>query len=166
MTRQRITQSDLLQWSIINTATAAEDTTGPSQVNTEPIDPKWVDIILGKPDAVRMKDTMETIENKEMDMTVRIEAFDELELLVESIDNANDLRPLGLWPKLLQLLEQEPEDELRMYAAWVIGTAVQNNEKAQQDFIFFQGLPVVMKALEKDGNLKVKQKSLYSLSGK
>jgi hsp70-interacting protein len=73
----------------------------------------------------------------------KLAAFDELELLVESSDNACgtflnieiDLEPLGLWPSLLHLLEQDPEAELRKYAAWTMGTAVQNNLKSQQAVI-------------------------------
>ena len=53
--------------------------------------------------------------------------------LTESIDNANDLRTLGLWPPILDLMKSAPEPDIRSFAAWVSGTAVQNNPKSQKD---------------------------------
>jgi hypothetical protein len=43
-----------------------------------------------------------------------------------------DLRVLGMIPKLMELLF-DPEADIRMYAAWVLGTAVQNNPHTQKD---------------------------------
>lgn len=65
----------------------------------------------------------------------KLVALDELEMLVESIDNANDLQPLKLWPELLNILLASKEPEIRVNVAWVMGTAVQNNDRAQQDVI-------------------------------
>jgi hypothetical protein len=53
--------------------------------------------------------------------------------LVESIDNSNDLRPLALWQPIMNILSSHKSSKMRMYAAWVIGTALQNNETAQKD---------------------------------
>jgi hypothetical protein len=44
--------------------------------------------MLGKSDSVRMKEAMTTIQNDSETLENRLIAFDELELLVESIDNA------------------------------------------------------------------------------
>eukprot|EP00842_Homolaphlyctis_polyrhiza_P005549 jgi/Hompol1/5996/HPOL_000161-RA len=52
-------------------------------------DPKWIEVLLGKEDAIRMRECVERITNDELSEDKRIEAFDELELLVESLDNAN-----------------------------------------------------------------------------
>lgn len=51
--------------------------------------------------------------------------------MIESLDNANDMETLNLWKPLLGLLSA-PEDEIRQQAAWVCGTAIQNNPKSQQ----------------------------------
>lgn len=98
-------------------------------------------------------------------MDVRVANFDELELLVESIDNAIDLQALGMWPQLLSILENEKEGELRMYAAWVMGTAAQNNPKAQEAFERARGVPIVLKALDQDQDERVRIKCLYCISG-
>jgi hypothetical protein len=50
--------------------------------------------------------------------------------LIELIDNANNMAVLKLWEPLLGLLESS-ESEIVTHAAWIIGTAVQNNLKAQ-----------------------------------
>ncbi|KAJ3333307.1 hsp70 nucleotide exchange factor fes1, partial [Kappamyces sp. JEL0680] len=59
---------------------------------------------------------VDIIVDKEKTLVEKTSAFDELELLVEQSDNANGTL----------------EEELRMFAAWTMGTAVQNNFKAQQ----------------------------------
>lgn len=52
----RLTPTDLLAWSVLNTATANEDTTQPTRrEDYQELDPKWIDIILGRPDAARIK---------------------------------------------------------------------------------------------------------------
>lgn len=43
-----------------------------------------------------------------------------------------DLRALGFIPKLTNLLD-DSEADIRLYAAWVLGTAVQNNSNVQKD---------------------------------
>jgi hsp70-interacting protein len=61
----------------------------------------------------------------------RITAFDNFEQLIENLDNANNLEALNLWIPLIEQLENK-EVELRRFAAWCIGTAVQNNIKTQE----------------------------------
>lgn len=184
----RITPTDLLAWSVVNQATEREDRTT-ATAQHEPIDPKWIDVILGKPDAARMRglllrlslgyafvmltgelvrcvDCMDIILDKEKPLQDRLANCDELELLVESVDNALDLQPLGLWPLILGILEGEEEAELRVYAAWIAATATQNNPKAQEAFERARGIPVALKALDQDQDAAVRIKCLYCISGK
>ena len=46
------------------------------------------------------------------------------------IDNANNMAILKLWNPLLELLKSEHQPVVA-HACWIIGTAVQNNPKAQ-----------------------------------
>ena len=46
------------------------------------------------------------------------------------MDNANNMSVLGLWDPLLSLLNS-PHQPIVSHSCWVIGTAVQNNLKAQ-----------------------------------
>ncbi|TPX65962.1 hypothetical protein SpCBS45565_g04823 [Spizellomyces sp. 'palustris'] len=157
------TQSELLQWAV--THTQDESPAVHERPNTrEPIDPKWIDVILGKDDAVKMKECVETIRGTDKSLDDKLAAFDELEMLVESLDNANDLRPLSLWgPIIDQLSSQEPK--LRMYAAWVLGTAVQNNPTSQTDFLKSGGLGPILRVLASDPDEEVRAKALYCVSG-
>ena len=162
---RRITQSELLQWSVLHTATLNEDAPQRTEpLQTEPIDPKWIEAILGKEDAVRMRECVERITDASLVEEDRVTAFDELELLVESIDNANDLRPLKLWPSIVGMLASD-SPALRLHACWVLGTAVQNNPRAQQDFLDCGGLEPTLRVLEQDTDSNVRAKALYCVSG-
>ena len=85
----------------------------------------------GPSDADLMKESMTAIQDPSISLENKLVAFDNFEQLVENIDNANNLSPLGLWTPLIEQLKS-PESELRRMAAWCIGTSVQNNEKAQE----------------------------------
>ncbi|KAL2919914.1 hsp70 nucleotide exchange factor fes1 [Polyrhizophydium stewartii] len=110
-----------------------------------------------------MRECVERISNTSLSEDDRITAFDELELLVESLDNANDLRPLGLWAPIIGMLSSELSS-MRMYAAWVLGTAVQNNPQAQKDFLDAGGLEPVLGVLENDSDSEVRTKAFYCVS--
>lgn len=50
--------------------------------------------------------------------------------LIEMIDNANNMAILKLWEPIRDLLSSSHQEIIR-HAAWICGTAVQNNLKAQ-----------------------------------
>lgn len=102
----------------------------------------------GPSDAQRMKAIVILINDDQGDTTLeeKLNAWDELELLVESqvplfspesthgdssrtyhhsLDNANDLKPLGLWPGIIKNLNHS-EPDMALQALWVCGTAIQN----------------------------------------
>jgi len=161
-----ITTSDLLQWSILNQTTEKEDAPKTKdRVDPEKIDPKWLDVILGKDDSVRMRECCEIIQDESKSLDEKLNALDEMEMLVEQIDNANNLRPLKLWPVLLDVFTSTTESEIKMYIAWIFGTSVQNNETAQKDFIDNGVLQPVINALVTDDNTNVLKKVIYCLSG-
>ena len=153
------TPTDLLAWAMAN---KANDSTEHNQVNVNNIDPKWIEVILGKPDSARMKDLVASIQESS-DLNLRIASFDELELLLESLDNANDLQPLNLWKPLIELLGDK-ESEIRMHTSWVMGTAVQNNLKSQADFERNGGLKAMLDLATIEQDPKVINKILYCLS--
>ena len=93
----------------------------------------------------------------------RTRALEELEEMVESLDNANDLEPLGLWEPLISFLGDQ-ESKIRFHTAWVLGTAIQNNEKSQQSFFKNDGINAISRLLI-DSDVNVISKSLYCISG-
>jgi hypothetical protein len=57
--------------------------------------------------------------------------------LVESIDNANDLKPLGSLPLLIDCLDSKHSTQVRALSASIIGKAAGNNVKFQNDLMEF-----------------------------
>ncbi|KAI8898669.1 armadillo-type protein, partial [Globomyces pollinis-pini] len=110
------------------------------------------------------KECMDIIQNVDEDLESRITACDDFEMLIESMDNANDLESLKLWTPLLNLLSDK-EAEIRMYAAWILGTSIQNNEKAKDSFLKNNGLSIMLNCLSSEMDSATRLKILYCLSG-
>eukprot|EP01041_Mallomonas_annulata_P010983 gene10983-22947_t len=62
-------------------------------------------------------------------------ALIDLESFLTDVDNAGDFHTIGGWPILTKLLEASNSDNLRMRAAWIMGTAVKNNYDYQLWFL-------------------------------
>ncbi|KAI4868285.1 Fes1-domain-containing protein [Hypoxylon rubiginosum] len=134
--------NELLKWSIENSAapdpSAPESTDRPRTTLTA----EALAAIMGGPsDADLMQASMAAITSADPEVTLesKLIAFDNLEQLVESLDNANLLSKLGLWTPLLDLLAHE-HDQLRLMAAWCVGTAVQNNAPTQERLVALGGV--------------------------
>ncbi|KAI1738478.1 nucleotide exchange factor Fes1-domain-containing protein [Xylaria scruposa] len=132
--------NDLLRWSIENTASGPDGTTSEAPRST--LNPEALAALMGGPsDADLMRESMAHIVSSDPEITLesRLTAFDNLEQLIESLDNANLLSKLGLWTPLLACLAHD-EDEIRLMAAWCVGTAVQNNEPSQERLVALGGV--------------------------
>lgn len=120
--------NNLLKWSIQNSSASQAD---PSTAPSRSLDPETLSALFGGPSqADLMKAAMDALHADDVDLDNKLVAFDNFEQLIENIDNANNLEPLGLWTPLVTLLGHD-EAEMRRMAAGCVGTAVQNNEKAQ-----------------------------------
>ncbi|BFZ63211.1 hsp70 nucleotide exchange factor fes1 [Saitoella coloradoensis] len=122
-----------------------------------------LDQILGPDEAELMKEAMTVIMHPQATLENKEIAFDNLEMLIENLDNANNLKNLGLWPPLLSNLSS-PEPSLRLAACGVIGTAVQNNEKSQNSCLEHDGLTKVIDVLQNDDDNGVRVKAVYAVS--
>lgn len=141
--------NDLFKWSIENSSTPtistsitashptneSSTTTDPDATSAAPNRPVNADALKalfgGPSDADLMKESMAAILSPDITLPNKLVAFDNFEQLIESLDNANNMEPLGLWTPLVALLRND-EAELRKMAAWCVGTAVQNNAKSQE----------------------------------
>ncbi|KAJ5358456.1 Hsp70 nucleotide exchange factor fes1 [Penicillium cataractarum] len=162
------TMNKLLKWSVTNSEQKNADGTVTAPPSAEEasrtLTPDMINALMGGPsDADLMKAAMEVLHSDESDLENKMIAFDNFEQLIEGIDNANNLEPLGLWTPLVQLLKHEEADMRRM-AAWCIGTAVQNNEKAQDRFVVLNGIPALVSMATADPNPAARKKSIYALS--
>lgn len=127
--------NDLLKWSVENSEvsrqTNPDDPSSMRPVTANGLNEDALRALMGGPsDADLMKESMAALLSDEVDLENKMIAFDNFEQLVETIDNANNMEPLGLWTPLVGIL-QHKEADMRRMAAWCIGTAVQNNEKGQ-----------------------------------
>jgi hypothetical protein len=106
-----------------------------------------------------------TSPDESISLEERLTAFDNFEQLIESLDNANNLSNLSLWTPLIELLSHSDPD-FRRYAAWCVGTAVQNNAPSQERFLTAGGVPklVALAAGEDEKDAQVKRKAVYALS--
>ena len=76
----------LLRWSIEHSTPRSADAPPPVRGD---FDPGIIDHILGKPDAVLMKEALEIALDENRDEDARVQALDDFEMLIEHIDNAN-----------------------------------------------------------------------------
>lgn len=155
--------SNILKWGIENSNPTTDDQ--PAQPS-RPLNSEALSALFGGPsDADLMKESMAAIQSPEVDLENKLIAFDNLEQLIESVDNANNLAPLELWTPLISLLSSE-EVELRRMAAWCVGTAVQNNTSSQQKALTGGAMPVLVKmAMGKEGQADgERRKARYAIS--
>ncbi|CAG7929484.1 unnamed protein product [Penicillium olsonii] len=158
----------LLKWSVTNSqASVGAEGEGSAPNATEAaktMTPEMLSRLFGGPsDADLMRAAMEVVHDSETDLENKLIAFDNFEQLIEGIDNANNLEPLGLWTPLVQLLKHD-ETEIRRYAAWSIGTAVQNNPKAQDKLVLLNTIPDLVTLATTDANQATRKKAIYALS--
>ncbi|KAL2002515.1 hypothetical protein VTN02DRAFT_6650 [Thermoascus thermophilus] len=161
--------NELLKWSIENSdvsrrAQDSQDSSSTSAPTLRGLNPEAIKALFGGPsDAELMKESMAALHSDEVDLENKLIAFDNFEQLVETIDNANNMEPLGLWTPLVELL-QHKEPEMRRMAAWCIGTAVQNNEKAQDKLVVLNVIPTLVSLATTDPVQTVRRKAVYTLS--
>lgn len=158
--------NNLLAWSIENSQTQNGTQTQDSQPARPPttLTQEALRSLMGGPsDADLMKQAMTVIVHPEADLDAKITAFDNLEQLIENLDNANNMQPLGLWQPLMKQLDST-EADIRKMAAWCIGTAVQNNEKCQLCFLELGGVPKVARMALDDTDAAARRKAVYALS--
>jgi hsp70-interacting protein len=158
--------NELLKWGVENSSAARSDPSAPPPT-TRGLNPDVIAALFGGPsDADLMKESMAAILSTDPEVTLddKLIAFDNFEQLIENLDNANNLGPLALWTPLLSCLVHA-EHEIRMMAAWCVGTAVQNNEKSQEKLLAQGAIPKLVElATSEAENKEVRRKAVYALS--
>ncbi|KAF9079956.1 hsp70 nucleotide exchange factor fes1 [Mortierella sp. AD031] len=157
--------NELLKWSIINQATEKEDAS-PSNATVKPLqklDPGLIDAILGKSESQMMLEALQVIKNPHSSNDEKDLAWEDFEMLIQQIDNASNIENMKMWPPIIEELKNT-NPKFREQAAWVCGTATQNNPKAQAAFLKEKGLQPVIDLLS-DPESYVRAKAIYALSG-
>ncbi|KLO18653.1 nucleotide exchange factors-like protein [Schizopora paradoxa] len=161
----------LLRWGIENSQNGAavpvEQASGGGPA--QPLDPKVIDMILGRPDAELMKEALNLALDETKDEESRLTALDDFEMLIENIDNANDMEKLDMWKSIQHLLQSpSSSNDIKANVLWIIGTAVQNNPSAQNAYLSLPDSPFadILSVLSpSEGSSAVRSKAVYALSG-
>lgn len=150
----------LLHWSI---AQQAGDKEALAKIG-EP-DPKLLNQLFGGPGEVAlMKESIAIAHNPKVEDKDKEIALENFEMLIENMDNANNIENLGLWHPIVDLLKSGVPDDLRVAVSGIIGTAVQNNPKSQEDFAKTNGLQELIKIAGDGQNKSLQNKALYAIS--
>ncbi|CAN6174969.1 unnamed protein product [Urochloa humidicola] len=113
-------------------------------------------------DADLMKIAIADLKNSSSSLEDRQRALQELLILVEPIDNANDLDKLGGLLPVIQELSNANE-EIRTTSAWVLGTASQNNAVVQNQILGYGALARLVK-MGYSTSKEEAAKALYAIS--
>lgn len=168
MTNER-NAKELLKWGLAQTPGAP----GPSvdqisaeiQAGARPdlADPGLYNAIMGKSEATMMQEELAAALDQSRTLSDRCTALDNFEMLIEQIDNANNISSMKMWAPIISLLSSD-EPRIQTATAWILGTAVQNNDKAQVAVLEFQPLAPLLDLLQ-SADFDVRSKAMYALSG-
>lgn len=143
---------DLLKWSIAQQGGDEE-----AKKRAGKPDPRALaqlfGMMQGKDDPTLMKECCSVLEDSKSTNDDKQKALTNLEMLIENIDNANNLENMKLWQPILKQVQSD-DPQLQALACSCIGSAVQNNPKAQKDFL----------AEDKDGSIYQKILNLADTS--
>ena len=121
----------VLKWGLNNSGASGESAENKPDPSRR-LNPEVLASVLGGPsEADLMVGNMATAQSEDVNLQNRVIALENFEQLIEGIDNANNMESLKLWIPLVDMLQHE-EADVRKMAASCLGTAVQNNMKAQE----------------------------------
>lgn len=161
----------ILQWS-----TAQQSDDPEVRAKAPAPDPKLLAQVLGadtgKDDATLMKEDISVVlcDDPKISIDDKLTALEDFEMLIQNLDNANNMSPMGIWPEISKLYTYtgEEQDEFRGLAALITGSAVQNNMKCQNDFLSIvgkDGFESLLSLVTKSNHFNVRARSLYALTG-
>ncbi|KAK6922482.1 Nucleotide exchange factor Fes1 [Dillenia turbinata] len=113
-------------------------------------------------DAQLMKTAINDLNNSSTPLEDRLRALEELLILVEPLDNANDMNKLGGLTVVIHELDS-PDPEIRKTSAWILGKASQNNPFVQEQVLELGALAKLMKMV-KSTFPEEATKALYAVS--
>ncbi|GFP83044.1 hsp70 nucleotide exchange factor fes1 [Phtheirospermum japonicum] len=132
----------MLQWAIGHSEPEKleEAALGIQQLSSEELKQRQMEIkelmekLKTPSDAKLMKIAIDDLNNLSLSLEDRHRALQELLILVEPIDNANDLHKLGGLIAVIRELNN-PNPEIRTISVWILGKASQNNPLVQNQIL-------------------------------
>ncbi|KAL0336588.1 UNVERIFIED_CONTAM: Hsp70 nucleotide exchange factor FES1 [Sesamum radiatum] len=113
-------------------------------------------------DGKLMKIAIDDLNNLSVPLEDRRRALEELLILVEPIDNANDLHKLGGLTAVIRELDNV-DPEIRTISAWILGKASQNNPFVQNQILELGTLAKLMD-MARSNFVEEATKALYAIS--
>ena len=165
------TADELLKWGLRHAEPSGEqDRSSVAQVTDDIAsgrrpdlaDPGLYNAIMGKSEAQMMSEELAVATDRSRSESDRCTALDNFEMLVEQVDNANNMENMNMWPPILALLNEQSAP-IQTVTLWIIGTAIQNNDKAQVLALSHGALPPILTLLESPED-EVRRKAMYALS--
>ncbi|WFD30858.1 hsp70 nucleotide exchange factor fes1 [Malassezia sp. CBS 17886] len=164
------TAEELLQWGLRNAPQNPDGSSSLAQVSKDMADgkrpdladPGLYDAIMGKSEAQLMQEELGVAVDTKRSEDDRCTALDNFEMLIEQVDNANNMEPLHMWKPVLALL-QDASPRIQTAAAWIVGTAVQNNATAQAQALLHGVLPLLLPLLDA-ASPELRSKGMYAIS--
>ncbi|KAF5196542.1 Arm repeat superfamily protein [Thalictrum thalictroides] len=113
-------------------------------------------------DAQLIQIAIANLNNSSLSLEDHRQALEELLILVEIIDNANDMNRFGGLPAVIRELDNS-DQEMRIISAWTLGKASQNNPIFQKQVLDLGALSKLMK-LVNSSSVEEATKGLYAIS--
>ncbi|XP_039042372.1 hsp70 nucleotide exchange factor FES1-like [Hibiscus syriacus] len=113
-------------------------------------------------DAQLMQIALDDLQNLSLSLEDRHRALEELLILVEPIDNANDMCKLGGLGVIIRELDHSDSD-VRKISAWILGKASQNNPYVQKQALELGALATLMKMVN-SSSADEATKAFYAVS--
>ncbi|KAL7094170.1 hypothetical protein ACP275_11G085100 [Erythranthe tilingii] len=159
----------MLQWAIGHSDPAKlKETTlnvqrlSPEELKQRQMEIKELEKLQMPSDAKLMTVAINDLNNLSLSLEDRRRALQELLVLVEPIENANDLHKLGGLTAVIKELNN-PNAEIRIISAWILGKASQNNPFVQNQILELGVLAKLMEMAHSDF-VEEATKSLYAIS--
>ncbi|KAE8694102.1 hypothetical protein F3Y22_tig00110788pilonHSYRG00441 [Hibiscus syriacus] len=160
----------MLQWAIGHSDPAklkekAQDVKrlSPSELRQRQLEIKELMEKLKMPsDAQLMQIALDDLSNSSLSLEDRHRALQELLILVEPIDNANDMCKLGGLGVITRELDHSDSD-VRKLSAWILGKASQNNPYVQKQVLEIGALATLMKMVN-SSSADEATKAFYAVS--
>lgn len=162
---------ELLKWGLQNAPAGGNGQSSIAQVSDDIAagrrpdlqDPGLYEALMGKSEPQMMQEELGVAVDTSRPESDRLTALDNFEMLVEQVDNANNMEPLQMWPVLIKLLQSSHEPQIQIQAAWIVGTAMQNNDKGQVAALGHGVLPVLLSLLDVS-TPELRSKAMYAIS--
>ncbi|XVF14646.1 hypothetical protein REPUB_Repub09cG0079400 [Reevesia pubescens] len=160
----------MLQWAIGHSDSAKLKQTAQDIQRLSPSDLKQRQLEIKKlmeklkmpSDAQLMQIALDDLNNSSLSLEDRHRALQELLILVEPIDNANDMCKLGGLVVIIRELNH-PDPEIRKISAWILGKASQNNPFVQKQVLELGALAKLMKMVKSSSSDEA-TKAFYAVS--